>query len=395
MPILRLENAIKQIASRKGAALVGIASRHRLMDAPPSGDPRYLMPSAQSIVSFAIPYGKKALRGFFGKTDWRSFNLEKKKHTRCLYEIGDDLVDLLKGKGFDALTVEVNNNYRTETGAKDVSELVEMNPEFSHRYGAVAAGIGRLGWSGNVMTQQYGSAILLGTVITSAELESDPLLEKNPCDGCKMCAASCPVKMIHISRSVKINIAGMTEEIAEKRTNNCCWIGCDGYHSLSPGGRWSNWSPYRVPSPLPDQDKAMDVLCTQIRKADPDANPDDLNVYSNYREAYFDPDYLFVSVCAHCANVCWADREDRIENRKRLADSGIVILRTNGNRGVVDKDEDVVEVDTPFHLKVAMLRGEYEAARKGKIKIDGATAITLKDRMLLDHLKNQSEGPEL
>ena len=383
----QLETHIKTIARENGAALVGLASRKLLSDAPPSGDPGYLLPSAQSVISFSIPYDQRALGEFFSKTHWRSYNLDKKENTRLLYVISDNLVAFLKSEGFDALTVDINNNYRPEPGAQDVSEVVAMNPDFSHRYGAVAAGLGRLGWSGNVMTPQYGSAILLGTVLTSAKLNSNPIIEDNPCDGCKMCVASCPVEMIHKKESVKINIAGITEEIARKRTNNCCWIGCDGYHSLSPNRKWTNWSPYRVDTPFPEKDTDVDELCTRLRKADPDANPEELNVYTNYRESFFDPDYLFFSVCAHCANVCWPNREDRIENRKLLANSGIVVLRANGNRSVVQEQSNIVEMDTPFNIKVALLRKEYEAALRGEIEIENDRALTLKDRMALKRLK--------
>jgi len=74
--------------------------------------------------------------------------------------------------------------------------MTEFIPDFSHRYGAVAAGIGRLGWSGNLLTTDYGAMVELGTVLTSAKLEPDPLLENNPCDRCKLCTSVCPVEMI-------------------------------------------------------------------------------------------------------------------------------------------------------------------------------------------------------
>lgn len=391
----QFEARIKTIATENGAALVGFASRERLSDAPPSADPRYLLPSARSVVSFAIPYDRSALKAFFEKTDWRSFNLDKKKITRRLYVITDKLVDFLKCEGFDAIGVDINNNYRLEPDGKDVSELVAMHPDFSHRYGAVAAGLGRLGWSGNVITPQHGSAILLGSVLTSARLRPDSILEKNPCDGCKMCVASCPVEMIHPKKGVSVTVAGITEVIAEKRTNNCCWIGCDGYHSLSPSRKWSNWSPYRVGSPLPARDERVDALCTRIRKTDPDARPNVLNAYTDYRKAFFDPDYLFISVCAHCANVCWPNREDRIQNRRRLAHSGIVVLRTNGKRSVARKTTDIVEVDTPFHLKAALLRQEYEATLRGQIEIKDEMAMTLKDKMTLRRLKQWVQAERL
>lgn len=383
----QLEEEIKTVAGEYGAALVGIASRQRLLDAPPSGDPGFLLPTAQSVISFAIPYDQRVLREFIGKTDWRSFNLNKKESTQRLYIIGDHLAEFLKSKGFDALAVDINNNYRPEPGAADISEIVMMVPEFSHRYGAVAAGIGRLGWSGNVMTPQYGAAVLLGTVLTSARLKPDPLIEQNPCDRCKMCVVSCPVGMMDPKESVEVTVAGITEEIARKRTNNCCWMGCDGYHGLSANGKWTNWSPYRVRTPLPVNDTAMDALCTNLRKADPDANPDSLNIYTNYRESFFEPDYLFFSVCGHCANICWPHRPERIENRKILANSGIVVLRASGARSALRNEADIVEVDTPFHRRVALLRPEYEAALRGEIRLQEDRASTRSDRMVLNRLK--------
>ena len=383
----RLETRVKTIAGENGAALVGIASRKRLSDAPPSGNPGYVLPSAQSIISFAIPYDPGVLEAFFRKTDWRPFNTAKKQITQRLYMIGDLLENFLRRAGFDALSLDINNNYRPEPGAQDVSEIVAMHPDFAHRYGAVAAGIGRLGWSGNLMTPQYGSAILLGTVLTSAKLVPDPVLADNPCDGCKMCVATCPVEMIHRKESVEITLAGITEKIAQKRTNNCCWIGCEGYHSLSPSRKWSNWSPYRLMSAVPAADESLDELCTHLRKADPDASPDELNPYTDYRRAFFDPDYLFLSVCAHCANVCWPAREDRIANRKLLANSGIVVLRVNGERWVAKDENDIVEMDTPFYLKVALLRQEYEAALRGQIEIEEERALILKDKMALKRFK--------
>jgi ferredoxin len=264
-----------------------------------------------------------------------------------------------------------------------------MVPDFSHRYGAVAAGLGRLGWSGNLMTRRYGSAVLLGTVLTSAKLESDPLVEQNPCDRCKMCVASCPVEMIHKKESVEVSVAGISEEIARKRTNNCCWIGCDGYHGLSADRKWTNWSPYRVNGPLPQEDTDVDELCTLFRKADPDASPEGLNIYTDYRQSFFDPHYLFFSVCGNCANICWSNREDRMANRKLLADSGIVVLRTNGERAAVHAEKDIVEIDTSFHVTVALLREEYEAAVRGEIIPQDEKTSTLSDRFVLKRLRKE------
>jgi epoxyqueuosine reductase QueG len=387
----RLKEEIKTIAKENGAALVGIASRERLTDAPPSGDPGYLLPTARSVISFAIPYKREMLRDFFTKKDWLSWNLDKKENTRLLYVISDHVSECLTAKGYDTCIVDVNVNYRPEPGAANVHEIVTMYPEFAHRYGAVAAGIGRLGWSGNVITPRYGSAVQIGTVLTSAKLESDPLLEENPCDRCKMCVASCPVEMMHKQESVEVTVAGITEEISRKRTNNCCWIGCSGYHGLSFNRKWSNWSPYRVHTPLAEDDKEIDALCTRIRKVDPDSDLDEYNVYTDYRKSFFDPDYIYNSVCGNCANVCWADRKDRIENRKLLANSGIVVLKANGERAAVHDENDIVEVITPFHATVALLKKEYQAALRGEILIEVDSAHHQWDKEVLKKLKTLHE----
>ncbi len=383
-----LEKQIKKIALEEGAALVGIASMDRFAQVPPSGDPAYLLPSAQSVISLAVPFESESLKAFFGKEDWRPFNFDKKAKTQLLFVISDHITSFLKEKGFEALTVDINNNYRPEEGVRDATELVSMLPEFSHRYGALAAGLGRLGWSGNLMTPEYGAAVMLGTVLTSAKLESDPLLKENPCDGCKMCVASCPVEMMPGKESVTVTVAGITEEIAKKRAHNRCWIGCSGYHGLSTNGKWSNWSPYRVPSLKPGDDTGIDELCTRIRKADPDMCLEGENTFTHFRQAFFNPENLTFSPCGNCSNLCWKERKDRIENLKLLKRSGFVALGGDGERTAVHHEDEIVEMDTPFHMKVAVLRKDYDAALRGELSPLKEKADSLCDDAVLKHLRS-------
>jgi len=120
----QLENQIKGIAKESGAALVGIASKERLYDAPPSGKPEYLLPSTESIISFAVNLDRNITRDFISKKDWLSHCKERKQLARLLYGIGDRMVDFLKSEGFEALEVDVNNNYRPEPGGEDEDIMV-------------------------------------------------------------------------------------------------------------------------------------------------------------------------------------------------------------------------------------------------------------------------------
>jgi ferredoxin len=371
----KLENQLKNVAKEGGAALVGIASKERLYDAPPSGNPDYLFPSAQSVVSFAVTLDRGIIRDFLSKKDWLSHCDERKRIAQSLYAINDRLVSFFKSQGFEAIGIDINNTYRPEPGARDVTEMTEFRPDFSHRYGAVAAGIGRLGWSGNVLTTDYGAMIELGTVLTSAKLEPDPLLKKNPCDRCKLCTAVCPVEMMSKNKETAISIAGITEVIAVKRPNTCCWIGCTGYHGLAPNRKWSNWSPYRLDYPLPQDKIDLDALNIQLQKADPQMYLEG-NGFSDYRKAMFDPDWFSNTVCGNCRSVCWEKRDDREENRRLIVNSGIVALNPDGEHIVAD--EEVVEIDTPYIVRVAMLKKDYEkilASKKSTGKIQGKAPI--------------------
>jgi len=344
---------LKSLAVNLGADLVGVTTRGILADGPPSADPRYLLPSANSVISFALALDRDMVKAFISKKEWRPHCSNRKTIAQKLYAIGDRLVDQLRAEGHEAVNVDLNNNYRPEEAARDVTEMTEFHPEFSHRYAALAAGIGRLGWSGNLLTRKYGAQVELGSVLTSASLAPDTPIPDNehPCDKCRMCSLVCPVEMIQSKASTQVAVAGVTEIISRKRPNTCCWIGCTGYEGLAACRTWSNWSPYRLGYPLPEDKRELDALCIGLQKKDPQMQAAD-NSFTNYRQAVFDPDWFYYTVCGFCRNVCTPRREDRIANRRLIINSGTAALKLDGSHVVAD--ENAVEVQTPFGLNVVV-----------------------------------------
>ena len=356
------ETRLKSLTKSLGADLVGITTTEILSDGPPSADPRYLLPSARAVVSFARILDRDLIQEFISKTSWRPHCHNRKAVAQTLYRIGDALADQLRSEGHEALNVDLNNNYRPEEGAGDVTEMTAFLPEFAHRYAALASGIGRLGWSGNLLTRDHGAQVELGSVLTSAILRPDrPIADENhPCDRCKMCSLVCPVEMISPKTSTHVSVAGITETMARKRPNTCCWIGCTGYEGLATSQTWSNWSPYRLGRPLPESKEKLDALCIRLQKADPQMRSA-ANSFDNYRQAVFDPDWFYYTVCGFCRSVCAPRREDRLANRRLILNSGTAALKLDGAH-VVARDS-AVALQTPFGLRVVVARDELKAGR--------------------------------
>ncbi|MBU0991942.1 MAG: hypothetical protein KJ737_05560 [Proteobacteria bacterium] len=134
-----------------------------------------------------------------------------------------------------------------------------LTPSFSHRYGAVAAGIRNLGWSSNVLTPEFGANVMFNTVITDSPLESDPLLEGDLCDGCRICTRVCQVGMIHPKEKSQVIIGGKIFTHGRKGHNLRCILCCAGFTGQSKYKDRSTWSPGRIT--LPESDDQIEDCC--------------------------------------------------------------------------------------------------------------------------------------
>ncbi len=351
------EDKIRSISFSFGADLVGFTTTKILANGPPSTDPTYILPSANSVISFVVALDRAAIQSFLSKQAWKPHCVDRKSVCQKLYGIGDAITDYLRSEGYEAITVDLNNNYRPEPGANDITEMTEFHPGFSLRYAALAAGIGRLGWSGNLLTKEFGALVELGGVVTSARLSPSPPIgdEEHPCDGCKVCSMVCPVEMIHPKNKMKLTVAGITETISLKQPNTCCWIGCTGYEGMSRSGTWSNWSPYRLGHSIPKTKSELDELCISLQKKDPQMKGAN-NVFSDFRRFVFDSDWFYYTVCGFCRSVCWPGRNDRLENRKRIVNSGKAALYIDGEHRVAP--DESTEIATPFGVRAVIPKSE-------------------------------------
>jgi epoxyqueuosine reductase QueG len=67
---------------------------------------------------------------------------------------------------------------------------------FSHRHAAVLAGLGTFGMNNMILTREFGPRVRLGTILTSADIEPDPVMEGDLCIQCSRCISHCPAQAL-------------------------------------------------------------------------------------------------------------------------------------------------------------------------------------------------------
>lgn len=141
-------------------------------------EPRRLLNSAQSIISIALAYPTKIKdqpkskpgerRGIFSRSSWGTdyhVVLQKKLEELAQF-IGENFVDF-------------QYKIMVDTG------------ELSDRAVAERAGIGFSGKNCSIITEEFGSFVYLGEIITNIPFEPDKPVELS-CGDCRICLDACP-----------------------------------------------------------------------------------------------------------------------------------------------------------------------------------------------------------
>ena len=217
----QLAQAVKALAKERGAALVGVAPVERfdptppVYDAAPKGQhPRDFIPGARSVISFAMPILPAVLDApaLLAESDLDMVPAEARHHYfdivydrvgHALHDyqlefIGQMIGQFLLAQGFEAMifpTTGVHPRIANKTKAQiwADSPFGYSSGPFSHRHAATRAGLGEFGYSNVVLTREFGPRQRFNSVVTDAELEADPLIDKPIClrDKCRLCLKAC------------------------------------------------------------------------------------------------------------------------------------------------------------------------------------------------------------
>ncbi|HVP95540.1 epoxyqueuosine reductase [Methanoregula sp.] len=115
-----------------------------------------------------------------------------------LYHVVNEMLDscgyrlalFLTGKGYPSVWVP-----RDGYGSIDVLKEKPV-AFFSHRHAAFCAGLGNFGENNMLLTPHYGPRARFVSILTTAEIPGDPLIEEPLCTHCRRCTTICPVSAI-------------------------------------------------------------------------------------------------------------------------------------------------------------------------------------------------------
>ncbi len=326
----QLSNRIKDLAKRLGADLVGIVTREALRGGPPSSDLTYVLPEAESAVVFAVSLDQDCVESFISKKDFESFNVNNVRTNTLVSGISMDLAKYLEMKGFRSVPLTANIDYRKDTKGGVLDEL----PPISHRYLAARSGVGFLGYSGNLLTTQYGAAVILGSMVTEAELLPTELTEPEEgyCDQCKVCVGACASGYMDARETIGVTLGGKKFSYAKRHHHWRCDYVCGGFSGLHKSKKWSTWSPARFEIPEKDEDFAQAFI--KAAPAYQKRPKSDVGFYH-----FLMPGNVIELTCCFCQLVCHPDKEVRKQRLKTIRGSGVTIQKEDGSLCAVSPEE--------------------------------------------------------
>jgi epoxyqueuosine reductase len=141
-------------------------------------DLQTVLPGARSVISCALNY----------YTPW-SHAAEPSLGKISRYAWGDDYHDVL-GRKLEALAAAIGS----AAPEANTRAYVDTGPVMEKAW-AERAGVGWIGKHGNIITQELGSWVFLGEIITDLVLEYDTP-ETDQCGSCTLCIEACPTQAI-------------------------------------------------------------------------------------------------------------------------------------------------------------------------------------------------------
>ena len=191
MDASKLKEKTRAMALADGADLVGVV---RVAELPEHGENiARMVPSARSVVVVAAKHSLAAISSANIQVSQFDTTYTYNQAGRAALVVSH----FLESEGFASAAVPAFLPLDMTDPKKG------MRGEICLRRAAVRAGLGSYGENGLLVTPEFGAAVRLSAVLTSADIEPDPPRQEDVCDHCMGCVEACPGRAL--SGGGKIN----------------------------------------------------------------------------------------------------------------------------------------------------------------------------------------------
>ncbi len=191
--------------------------------------PLNILPSAKSVVVFAIPLSYDAIKSnVSGGEPSKQWLLEYIYTNKLIEEVGNYIAKELKSRGYKTISLKPTHDFDPKS----------LRSKWSHKHAGYIAGLGTFGIN-NLLITEKGCAVRLGTIITEAIIEETPKPSTEYClvkrgYKCHKCVERCPIGALrnwdkgkHLCYSRLTKIALRFREELKARASACgkCAVG--------------------------------------------------------------------------------------------------------------------------------------------------------------------------
>jgi epoxyqueuosine reductase len=221
-----LKSQIRKLAFDREIDYMGVAPVERFRNAPDGHKPGDLLPNAKSVISIGMRMNMgPQLCQRMALADLSDRSL---RHTTFSYRwFGYGMLNMYFMDLVASLIVRVleeSGHLGLPIVSSGVEDLRAVMAAFSNRHAAVAAGLGEIGWNGLCLVPDVGPRARFCSIITTADLEPDPMYKGPPlCDvkrctemggGIPICVRICPINNFSHIEKVEVEIEGRRFEYA-------------------------------------------------------------------------------------------------------------------------------------------------------------------------------------
>lgn len=217
---------VKRAAFDAGAGDIGIANIERFANAPRGMHPKNIFPDCKSVITIVMPIPRGVYRGITEGTHWANYSIYGYNRPNTLYRpaVTFRTACFIEDHGWEAVPVYPGVPERPGMRKPVAPDRPAPEVDLNVRIAAVACGVGEIGWSKVLLTKKFGPRVRLGTILTDAELEPDPLPEPSLCNRCMRCVKDCPGGAIPKPGerpTIRIRIEDKTYEWGDVQMGRC------------------------------------------------------------------------------------------------------------------------------------------------------------------------------